>query len=43
MPLIGAFSHTSVWKLSHFAREGDHTVAHESMFRRRGVRAVSIT
>ena len=42
MPLIGAFSHTPVWNLSHFAREGDHTVA-QSMFRRRGVRAVSMT
>ena len=43
MPLIGASSHTPVWKLSHFAREGDHTVAHNSMLRTRGVRAVSIT
>ena len=27
-PLTEAFSHTPVWKLSQFAREGDHTVAH---------------
>ncbi len=36
MPLIGAFSHTPVWKLSHFAREADHTVAQSTSARRQG-------